>query len=85
MDRDDLREVLAELASARLTSTHGDLVVLIPQRDVDEQMLDELVTAFEDNKTEVAVTMAEIAMGRLRNLAGRAFADAFIIRKKGGK
>jgi hypothetical protein len=85
LDRDDLRRSLRQLAAARMvTDGEADPVVLAPREAAEEEVLDELIVLYESDKTQLIIAITEIAMDRLRNLAGRAFADAFVIRKKSG-
>lgn len=85
LDRDEVRKIAAELTSAGLTHTNPSTEVrLQPATPEDRAVLDQLAAAYDRDKVEVVKQIAETAMNRLRNLAGRAFADAFVIGKKPG-
>jgi DNA-binding IclR family transcriptional regulator len=87
LDRDEVRAIAFELTAGGLVRTNPTTEIrLEPTTPDDRAVLDELATAYDRDKIEVVKQIAESAMNRLRNLAGRAFADAFVIGKKpGGK
>jgi hypothetical protein len=70
--------------NAGLVSSDHDDVTLAPRGPAEQRVLDELVAAYQDDRMTLVKVIAESALDRLRNLAGRAFADAFIIGKKPG-
>ncbi len=80
---DEVRAIAGDLSSGGLVAWAPDgTVSLAPRTDEDQAALDELARVYEDDKIAVVKAIAETAMDRLRNLAGRAFAEAFVIRKK---
>jgi DNA-binding transcriptional ArsR family regulator len=82
---DEVRAIVAALSAGGLVARAADGgIVLDPQRPEDRGVLDELARVYEEDKIVLVKAIAETAMDRLRNLAGRAFADAFVIRKKRG-
>ncbi len=83
LDRDDVRRSVRELTSAGLIAKAKDSDML-QLSAADSGVLDELGDVYEKDKATLAMAIAERAMDRLRNLAGRALADAFVIRKKPG-
>lgn len=84
MDRDDLRACLSQLTTAGFLTSTGDKVALASRPAAEEAVLDEIVAIHDRDKTQLVIAITEIAMDNLRNLAGRAFADAFLLRKKSG-
>jgi DNA-binding IclR family transcriptional regulator len=81
----DVREILSALTAAGLVAKTDDgAVTLAPKTDEDREAIDELARVYDEDRIALVKAIAEIAMERLRNLAGRAFADAFVIRKKPG-
>jgi hypothetical protein len=84
---DEVRAIVAALSAGGLIARAADgALSLAPQKPEDQVVVDELARVYEEDKIALVTAIAEIAMDRLRNLAGRAFADAFVIRKnkKGG-
>jgi hypothetical protein len=82
---DEVREIVAALSSAGLVSRAVDgSISLAPRTEAERAALDELARVYAEDKIVLVKAIAETAMDRLRNLAGRAFADAFVIRKKRG-
>jgi DNA-binding IclR family transcriptional regulator len=82
--RDDVRRIVLDLMKAGLVTCVEDQVTLAPRAAGDQGVLDELAAAYQQDKMTVVKPIAESALDRLRNLAGRAFADAFVIGKKSG-
>ncbi len=82
LDRDDVRRLVRELATAGLVDsvTESDYKLAASKSGV----LDELAVVYETDKATLVMAIADRAMDRLRNLAGRALAEAFVIRKKPG-
>jgi hypothetical protein len=81
--RDEMNDLLRELVAEGLVIEAEESFTLQP-RESDESTLTELLRVYESNKALLVTAIAESAMDRLRTLAGRAFADAFVIRKKPG-
>ncbi len=82
LDRSDVRRFATELNGVglvKLTPT-GDVRLELRNPD-DNPLLDELARTYDTDKMVLVMTIAEASMNRLRNLAGRAFADAFVLRK----
>jgi hypothetical protein len=85
IDRDELRRSLRELAAAGFVKNgESESAALAARPADDDAALDEIVSLHERDKTRLVIAITEISMDRLRNLAGKAFADAFLIRKKSG-
>lgn len=81
---DEVREIVAALAAGGLVTRVDGTVTLAPRTPEQRAALDELAQIYDDDKITLVKAIAETAMERLRNLAGRAFAEAFVIRKKPG-
>jgi DNA-binding IclR family transcriptional regulator len=81
---DEVREIVAALVAGGLATRTDATVTLAPRTVEQRAALDELARIYEDDKITLVKAIAETAMERLRNLAGRAFAEAFVIRKKPG-
>jgi DNA-binding transcriptional ArsR family regulator len=80
---DEIRETAAALSAAGLVTRAPDgRISLAPQTAEQRAALDELARVYEEDRIVLVKAIAETAMERLRSLAGRAFADAFVIRKK---
>lgn len=65
---------LVELTSA------GELQ-LLPPTDRDREAIAELVALYNDDRMAVVKALGEVALDRIRGMASRVFADAFVIRK----
>ena len=80
---DEVREIVAALSAAGLVARASDGQISLAPRSAEQRViLDELAHVYEDDRIVLVKAIAETAMERLRSLAGRAFADAFVIRKK---
>lgn len=84
LDRDEVRIAAGELAAARLVAIDAAAEVRLVMATADEPVIRELVSVYQTDKVALVQRIANSAMNRLRNLAGRAFAEAFVIRKKPG-
>lgn len=83
LSRDDIRQAAVELRTASLVAlTSTGEVQLLPPTNHDHAAIAELVRVYEEDRLAVLKYMGEIALGRIRNMASRVFADAFVIRKK---
>jgi DNA-binding MarR family transcriptional regulator len=85
LEGDEVRSIVDALSAAGLVARAADgAVSLAPRTAEDRAALDELARVYEEDKISLVKAIAETAMDRLRNLAGRAFAEAFVIRRKPG-
>jgi len=85
LDTDEVRTIVAALSAGGLVAPGPDgTVALAPRTAEDQAALDELARVHDEDKIALVKAIASNAMERLRNLAGRAFAEAFVIRKKPG-
>lgn len=80
---DFTREVVTLLRSGLLVEvTPRGHVRLAPKSDSDRAVLQEVVDIYADDRLAIVKALGEIAMHRLRSMASRAFADAFVFTKK---
>jgi hypothetical protein len=85
LDRDEVRGLAAELMDACLVVfTPPNDLLLEPTTPADRALLEVLARTYDTDKIALAKAIAESSMNRLRGLAGRAFAEAFVIRRKPG-
>ena len=84
LPRDELRRAVRELQAAGLLQLAHDEVTLAPRAPDAQRAIDELAAVYDADKMVLVKAIAESSIERLRNLAGRAFADAFVIGKKLG-
>jgi hypothetical protein len=83
LSREDVREATTELRVASLvTVSSGGEVQLLPPTSRDHATVTHLVHSYQEDRLGVVKTMGEIAVKRIRGMTARAFADAFVIRKK---
>lgn len=83
LSRDTIRETMMALRGdslVELTST-GE-VQLLPPSNRDHTAVTDLVSLYNEDRLMIVRIMGEIALERIRTMTSRAFADAFIIRKK---
>jgi hypothetical protein len=82
-DRDDVRQVCTDLVQAGLVSVDpAGNVTLSPATSDDEALVSELADVYDADRIEVVKAIAEASLERLRSMAGRAFAEAFVLRKR---
>jgi hypothetical protein len=83
LDAPDTRRVAAELRSVTLVEvTSRDEVQLLPPTGPDYEAVDELVRLYQEDRLTIAKTLGEISMQRIRTMALKALAEAFVPRKK---
>jgi hypothetical protein len=83
LPRDVVRQAAVELRSATLVelTVRGELH-LLPVNTSDRENIDELVRLYREDPLAIAKALGDISMDRIRNMASRAFANAFVFRKK---
>lgn len=83
LPREAVRQAAVELRAATLveTTVRGELH-LLPLTTSDRENVDELVRLYREDPLAIAKALGDISMDRIRNMASRAFANAFVIRKK---
>jgi hypothetical protein len=83
LSREDVREATTDLRVASLVavSSAGEVQLLLPSSR-DHAAVTELVQIYNEDRLAVVKAMGEIAVNRIRGMTARAFADAFVIRKK---
>jgi hypothetical protein len=81
--RDIVLQAVTDLREASLVdvSAGGD-VQLLPPTSEDRAAVAELVRLYETDRLAIIKKLSEVALNRIRNMASRAFADAFVLRKK---
>lgn len=83
LDIDSLREVLAELTAAEIIKISG-----LPEPHVQlgprAQHADfhTLMVLYTEDRVAVVATLSSNAMRRIRSMAARTFAEAFVLKKK---
>jgi len=85
LPREILRRLVVDLRSSSLVDhTDKGAIRLTLVNGTDEAAISELATAYASDPILVMRFLSEVAMNRIRTMASRAFADAFIIGKKKG-
>jgi hypothetical protein len=83
LSREDVREATTDLRIASLVAvSSGGEVQLLPPTSRDRTAITDLVQSYQEDRLGVVKAMGEIAVNRIRGMTARAFADAFVIRKK---
>lgn len=83
LPRDLVRQATIDLrASSLITLTSRGEAQLLPVTQKDEAALKELVQLYAGDPMSIVKALGDIAMSRLRSMATRAIADAFVLRKK---
>lgn len=82
LPRDTVRQAVNELRDASLVDLASGDVKLVPPTSRDHAVVSELVRMYQDDRLAIVKKLSEVALNRIRNMASRAFADAFVIRKK---
>jgi hypothetical protein len=82
LPRETIKQVTSELRTTMLCElTSNDEVRLIPLTEQEGKMVAELVTLYTEDRFAVVKALGQLAVKRIRNMASRTFANAFIIRK----
>lgn len=81
--RDGVRQTAMELRAVSLVelTSRGELR-LLPPTTRDNDAIAALVQLYRDDRVAIVRALGDLAMDRIRNLASRAFADAFVLKKK---
>jgi len=83
LPRDSIRQAAMELRAVALVDlTSRGEVQLLPPTARDQQAVGELIRLYTEDRIVLVKTLGEIAVERIRGMASRAFADAFVLRKK---
>jgi DNA-binding GntR family transcriptional regulator len=77
-----VREAALGLRASALVELTRDVVQLLPPTSREYAAVEDLVRVYHEDRLTVVKTLGEIAMQRIRNMASRAFADAFVLRKR---
>jgi hypothetical protein len=83
LSHDIVLQAVADLREVSLVdvSVGGDVQLLPPTSD-DRAAVADLVRLYETDRLAIIKKLSEVALDRIRNMASRAFADAFVLRKK---
>jgi hypothetical protein len=83
--RDDIRQAVGQLRRGLLVDLDASGEVrLLPPTEADRESIRELAELYGEDRAPVLRLLGEIALERIRNMAARTFADAFLIGKKKG-
>jgi hypothetical protein len=82
LDNEAMRETIAGLLQTRLIERRGRIYVVGP-RATDAAVV-ELLSAYDADRMAIVGELSSLAMERIRSMASRAFANAFVLRKKRG-
>lgn len=82
LPRDEIREAAVELRKAGIVdmTARGEVQLLLPTSS-DGEAIEDLVRLYKEHRFILVQALGEIAIGRLRHLAVRRFADAFLLSK----
>ena len=81
--RDVVREAALQLRAASLVElTSVDDVQLLPPTKSERAAVTDLVQVYADDRLALVKAMSELSVNRIRSMAARTFAEAFVIRKK---
>lgn len=78
-----VRQTVGELRKAMLVDlTSRGAAQLMSLNEIDRRTLDELVAVYRADRAVIVHILGELAMRRIRGMAARAFADAFVLGKR---
>ncbi|MGH9885312.1 MAG: hypothetical protein ACREBE_07275 [bacterium] len=80
---DTVRETVADLSRTGVVEIDAAGTVQLSPLTRDAAF-ETLMAIYDDDRPFVLSELSTIAMGRIRNMAARAFANAFVLRKKRG-
>jgi hypothetical protein len=81
---DTVVEALGSLAQSRLIEIDEATSLVRLGSPAHERAFHAVMSAYEDDRAAVLSLLSTIAMERIRSMAARAFAEAFVLRKKRG-
>jgi hypothetical protein len=81
---DTVSEVLSSLAQARLIEIDEATGLVRLGSPANERAVHTLMSVYEDDRAAVLSLLSTIAMERIRSMTARAFAEAFVLRRKRG-
>jgi hypothetical protein len=82
LDNQAMRQTVTELLQGGLIERRGGVYVVGP-RATDVAVV-ELLSAYDGDRMAIVGELSSLAMERIRSMASRAFANAFVLRKKRG-
>jgi hypothetical protein len=80
--RGELQQAVAELTSDGIVVTSAGSYQIAAGYAAE---VEDLMTRYHEDRVVVLSTLTAIAMDRIRGMAARTFADAFVLRKKGDR
>lgn len=80
LDNEAMRSSLSELLHAGLIEKRGTAYVLGPRGH--EPTVEEIMTLYGADRMSIIAELSSLAMERIRTMASKAFANAFVLRKK---
>jgi hypothetical protein len=80
LDNQAMRQTIAELMRGQLIERRGAVYVIGP-RATDVAVV-ELLSAYDADRMAIVSELSSLAMERIRSMASKAFANAFVLRKK---
>jgi hypothetical protein len=84
LPRDAIKEVAVELRAAALCElASNDQIRLAPATEQERAAVAELVKLHAEDRFSIVKALGQLAVERIRNMASRTFAAAFVIRKNG--
>jgi hypothetical protein len=81
---DTVREVLGILSHLRIVERDDGGTLFRVAATGRAPAFETLMSVYEADRSSVMCTLSAMAMERIRGMAARAFADAFLLRKRGG-
>jgi hypothetical protein len=80
LDNEAMRQTIAELLQGRLIERR-DCVYVVGPRATDVAVV-ALLSAYDADRMAIVGELSSLAMERIRSMASKAFANAFVLRKK---
>jgi lipase chaperone LimK len=84
LETDLVIDAVVELARVELIELEGDARLARLGRVAQDSVCESLMKLYEEDRSFVLSTLLTISMRRIRNMAARAFSEAFVIRKRRG-
>lgn len=80
---DTVRETLGSLADVNILERVGDGRMFRVSTAAPQPGLEALMATYEEDRSAVLGELSKLAIQRIRSMTATAFADAFVIRKRG--
>jgi len=85
LEREAMHALIAELSRAGLVDAAGARGAVRLGGKVVGAAWDELMRLYEEDRVAIVAALSELAVGRIRTMAARAFGEALVSRKKSSK